>query len=191
MSALVLSGAGIGVEDVAAVAREARASRSRRPSWNGCERARVVLDRVAASGQPIYGLNTGLGANLGTAVSDDDGAFQRQLLEGRSGAVGEPLPTDIVRATCSPAPPCWRRRLGHIAGNPLRFGRGAECRRASRHAVARFDRRRRPGDDGSAGRMLIGEGEAEYQGSCGWRPGGLGEGRTCAGGNLRQRTGCR
>ena len=78
-----------------------------------------MLDRVAASGQAIYGLNTGLGANLGTAVSGDDGAFQRQLLAGRSGAVGDPLPTDIVRATMfARAAMLCGRRLGHFAGNP-------------------------------------------------------------------------
>ncbi|TIM00118.1 MAG: histidine ammonia-lyase, partial [Mesorhizobium sp.] len=63
------------------------------------EKARKVLDQAAASGQKIYGLNTGLGANLGTAVDGDAGAFQRQLLEGRSGAVGEVLPVEAVRAT--------------------------------------------------------------------------------------------
>ena len=53
---------------------------------------------MAASGQAIYGFNTGLGANLGTSISEV-GAFQSQLLEGRAGAVGDELPVEIVRAT--------------------------------------------------------------------------------------------
>lgn len=99
MSAVVLAGAGIRIEDVAAVAREARKVEIAPAVFERLRKARSVLDRAAASGQKIYGLNTGLGANLGASVTGDAGAFQRQLLDGRSGAVGEPLPTDVVRAT--------------------------------------------------------------------------------------------
>ena len=57
-----------------------------------------MLDAAAASGQRIYGLNTGLGANLATDVAGEAVDFQRQLLAGRAGSVGEPLPADAVRA---------------------------------------------------------------------------------------------
>ncbi|PSJ52144.1 HAL/PAL/TAL family ammonia-lyase [Pseudaminobacter soli (ex Li et al. 2025)] len=99
MSALVLTGNGSRIENVAAVAREGRKVEITPEVIERLGKARAVLDRVAASGQKIYGLNTGLGANLGTSVTSDASAFQRQLLEGRSGAVGEPLPTEAVRAT--------------------------------------------------------------------------------------------
>ncbi|MDH6234024.1 histidine ammonia-lyase [Mesorhizobium soli] len=98
MSALVLNGGGIRIEDVVAVAREGRRVEIAPEVIERLARARSVLDRAAGAGQKIYGLNTGLGANLGTSVAGDASAFQRQLLEGRSGAVGEPLPTDAVRA---------------------------------------------------------------------------------------------
>jgi histidine ammonia-lyase len=98
MNALVLTGAGIRVEDVAAVAHAERAVEIAPAALERLREARRVLDRSAASGQAIYGLNTGLGANLGTSVTGDAEAFQRQLLEGRSGAVGDALPADIVRA---------------------------------------------------------------------------------------------
>ncbi|RUW67514.1 aromatic amino acid lyase, partial [Mesorhizobium sp. M1E.F.Ca.ET.063.01.1.1] len=61
-------------------------------------KARKVLDEAAAGGQQIYGLNTGLGANLGATVEGDAGAFQRQLLDGRAAAVGTALPAQLVRA---------------------------------------------------------------------------------------------
>ena len=99
MSALVLNGAGISVEDVAAVARGGRKVEVEPAVIERLDKARKVLDQAAASGQQIYGLNTGLGANLGTTVEGDGSAFQRQLLEGRSGADGEPLPQEAVRAT--------------------------------------------------------------------------------------------
>jgi histidine ammonia-lyase len=60
--------------------------------------ARKILDRAAATGQQIYGLNTGLGANIGSSVSDDASAFQRTLVEGRSAGVGDALPDRDVRA---------------------------------------------------------------------------------------------
>jgi histidine ammonia-lyase len=43
-------------------------------------------------------MNTGLGANLKTAVERDHQAFQRQLVRGRGVAVGKPLPRDAARA---------------------------------------------------------------------------------------------
>jgi histidine ammonia-lyase len=60
--------------------------------------ARKILDRAAEAGQQIYGLNTGLGANIGSSVSEDASAFQRTLVEGRSAGVGDPLPDRDVRA---------------------------------------------------------------------------------------------
>src|SRR5690349_8263479 len=99
MSAVMLSGAGIGVTDVEAVARGGNKVEVAPEVTERLGKSRGVLDQAAAAGQQIYGLNTGLGANLGTAVSSDPSAFQRQLIEGRSGAVGEPLARDVVRAT--------------------------------------------------------------------------------------------
>jgi len=98
MSPLVLTGAGVSIEDVAAVARNSDKVEVTPLVIEKLGKARKVLDEVAAGGQQIYGLNTGLGANLGTAVAGDASAFQRQLLDGRSAAVGETLPIQTVRA---------------------------------------------------------------------------------------------
>jgi histidine ammonia-lyase len=99
MTPVVLTERGVGIADIVAVALDgARVEISpgalERVAW-----ARAALDRAAASGQQIYGLNTGLGANLKTAVAGDPAAFQQQLIAGRGGAVGTPLPATIVRAT--------------------------------------------------------------------------------------------
>jgi len=53
MSALILTGAGITVEDVAAVARDGRKVDVAPAVMEKLDRARKVLDRAAASGQPI------------------------------------------------------------------------------------------------------------------------------------------
>jgi histidine ammonia-lyase len=60
---------------------------------------RAVVERNARQGQAIYGLTTGLGASVDTALSPDDlVAFQTRAVLGRGVAVGEALPRDTVRA---------------------------------------------------------------------------------------------
>lgn len=52
----------------------------------------------AARGTPVYGLTTGLGANVDRRVPHADiAAFQRQILAGRAVACGEPVPESISR----------------------------------------------------------------------------------------------
>ena len=99
MTTVEIGGTHVTVEDVVAVARGGATVGVAPAVPERLRKARDVLDRVASAGQRIYGLNTGLGANLGTSVDGDARAFQRQLLHGRSGAVGDPLLVDVVRAT--------------------------------------------------------------------------------------------
>lgn len=98
MTDLVLSGAPVAVEDVARVADGGLRVGVAPQVLARLVRARAVLDAAAARGQKVYGLNTGLGANIASGVAGDAAAFQRALIEGRSAAVGEPLPARDVRA---------------------------------------------------------------------------------------------
>lgn len=165
MSALVLTGARVGVGDVAAVARAARKVEIAPEIIGGLAKARKVLDQAAASGQQIYGLNTGLGANLGTAVEGDASAFQRQLLEGRSGAVGEALPVEAVRATMFAR--VAMLSVGGSGLSPAVFVALVDALNAGVHPVMPSLGSVGAGDlvlMTSLARLLIGEGEAEYQG---------------------------
>lgn len=99
MTPLPLGSGAITVADVADVALDHRKVEISAHVLERLGKARTVLDSAAARGQRIYGLNTGLGANLGTAVEGDASTFQRQLLHGRAAAVGEPMPVETVRAT--------------------------------------------------------------------------------------------
>ncbi|TRC94526.1 histidine ammonia-lyase [Mesorhizobium sp. WSM4303] len=165
MSALVLSGAGVSVEDVAAVARGGRKVEVEPAVIERLCRARKVLDQAAASGQQIYGLNTGLGANLGTSVEGDASAFQRQLLEGRSGAVGEPLPQEAVRATM-----LARAAMFSVGGSgisPAVLTALVDALNAGVHPVMPSLGSIGAGDlllMTAIARTLIAEGEADYQG---------------------------
>lgn len=61
--------------------------------------ARAVVDGFAAGPAPVYGLNTGLGGNLGHRIAPDEmPAFQAQLLAGRTVGIGPPLDERVSRA---------------------------------------------------------------------------------------------
>ncbi len=62
-------------------------------------RAREIVARYAASAEPVYGLNTGLGGNLQHRIEPKDiPAFQANLLLARSAGVGPQLSEWISRA---------------------------------------------------------------------------------------------
>lgn len=88
--------------------------------------ARRHIDAAAANDTPIYGLNTGLGANLGHRLSPSEiTAFQRQILEGRATAVGPPLPKQTGRATL-----LYRilsAAKGHSGISPALFAHLVQC----------------------------------------------------------------
>jgi len=78
-------------------------------AWARIAAAEAVVARHAASDTPVYGLNTGLGGNLGHRVSRDAvTAFQTQIIRGRTIGVGPALPI----ATCRAATVC---RLAELA----------------------------------------------------------------------------
>ena len=60
---------------------------------------RQVVQQHVHAGAPVYGLNTGLGGNLGYRLDADEIlAFQNQVILGRMIGMGEPLPQHVVRA---------------------------------------------------------------------------------------------
>jgi histidine ammonia-lyase len=62
-------------------------------------RSREIVAAYAAGDEPIYGLNTGLGGNLGHRIDKADiEAFQTQIVLGRNIGVGDPLPRAACRA---------------------------------------------------------------------------------------------
>ncbi|SFO32349.1 histidine ammonia-lyase [Mesorhizobium sp. NFR06] len=165
MSPLVLTGAGVSIEDVAAAARNACKVEVTPAVLERLAKARQVLDAAAAGGQQIYGLNTGLGANLATTVEGDASAFQRQSIEGRSAAVGEALPMPTVRAAM------FARAAMLASGgsglSPRVFTALVEALNAGVHPVMPSLGSIGAGDlllMTAIARVLIGEGEAEYQG---------------------------
>ncbi|MBB3772684.1 histidine ammonia-lyase [Angulomicrobium tetraedrale] len=61
--------------------------------------ARAVVDRYASGDEPIYGLNTGLGGNVGYRIPPEEiEAFQVKMVRGRCIGVGEAFPERAGRA---------------------------------------------------------------------------------------------
>ncbi|MDR6666179.1 histidine ammonia-lyase [Rhizobium sp. 1399] len=98
MREILLTGSGITIADIVAIARGDATVEASDAVRERMIAARRILEGAAATGQQIYGMNTGLGANLKTAVTGDFEAFQLQLIRGRGMAVGEALPRDATRA---------------------------------------------------------------------------------------------
>jgi histidine ammonia-lyase len=61
--------------------------------------SRAVVDKFAAAGTPVYGINTGFGALADVAIAADQlSALQLNLLRSHAAGIGEPLPVPAVRA---------------------------------------------------------------------------------------------
>lgn len=62
------------------------------------EASRRVVERYAEGDAPIYGLNTGLGGNIGFRLSREDlDAFQIQMVRGRCIGIGAPFEAATAR----------------------------------------------------------------------------------------------
>lgn len=67
-------------------------------AWQRVIAARAVVDRLVDGTAPIYGLNTGLGGNVGFRLSRTDiEAFQVQMIRGRCIGVGAPFSEPLAR----------------------------------------------------------------------------------------------
>jgi histidine ammonia-lyase len=68
-------------------------------AWARIAAARAVVDRHAAGEAPVYGLNTGLGGNVGHRLKPEEiEDFQIQIIRGRCIGMGEPFPPEVSRA---------------------------------------------------------------------------------------------
>ena len=66
--AITLTGATLTLAELIAVARGRRGVRLDPAIAGRVAAARAVVERVVAEGEPVYGLTTGLGANLGVPL---------------------------------------------------------------------------------------------------------------------------
>ncbi|MBY2991152.1 histidine ammonia-lyase [Rhizobium leguminosarum] len=166
MTPLLLTGSGIVIADIVAIARRNVVVEQGADVAPRLARARHILETAAASGQQIYGMNTGLGANLGTEVTADFEAFQLQLVRGRAMGVGPALPRDVTRAVM--AARLAMLAVGGSGISPPVFEALLALLNAGVHPLIPSIGSIGAGDLvllSSIARCLIGEGEAEYAGA--------------------------
>lgn len=107
--ALVLDGTTLTLDQVVEVARKGRAVEISKAALTRVDRSHALLLEYARLGQPVYGLNRGVGQNKdqtifsGDTLSDEaralSEAFNHRMLLSHTVAFGKPAPTDAVRAT--------------------------------------------------------------------------------------------
>jgi len=86
-------------DDVVRVARGGERVELSSEARQRVERGRRVLEALLAGGARIYGVNTGVGGNVGISISNENAArLQENLVKHLSCATGEPLAGDVVRA---------------------------------------------------------------------------------------------
>jgi histidine ammonia-lyase len=96
---IVLSGDGLTVDDVLAIARSRARVVLDPEALVRVRAAREVVDRVLARGESVYGLNTGLGSLARNKIPlEDIAAFSFATVADQVSSYGRPLATDIVRA---------------------------------------------------------------------------------------------
>ena len=99
MTTLRLTGHGLSIADVVAVARRGTAVALDRGAEHRVADAAKLIARLAEGDAAIYGVNTGYGdlATVRVPVADLR-ALQRNLVRSHSVGVGDPLPPEVVRA---------------------------------------------------------------------------------------------
>jgi histidine ammonia-lyase len=96
---VVLTGAGLALDEVVRVAREGEPAAISPAAIEHMRERRAVVEATASAGAPAYGVTTGVGmrrdATVGAAESR---AFNRSAILGHLVGLGPPAPDDVVRA---------------------------------------------------------------------------------------------
>jgi len=164
---VVLDGDGLTVDHVLAVARRRATVELDEAALVRVRAAREVVDRVLASGESVYGLNTGLGSLARHRIPlEEIGAFSFATVADQVSSYGRPLATDVVRAMMVSrangmlkAGVGVRRELIELLVTLLNLGI---------HPVVRMVGSVGQGDlseMADIGKVLIGRGWAEYDGA--------------------------
>jgi histidine ammonia-lyase len=97
--AITLTGDSLTIPDVVAVARDCATVGIDAAAAERADRSRAAVERMLATGEPIYGVNTGFGKLASVRIRADQLLqLQRNLILSHVAGVGDPLPVEAVRA---------------------------------------------------------------------------------------------
>jgi phenylalanine ammonia-lyase len=157
----------LSVEDVALVARQSAGVRLAEAARTRIARGRELLEAMLARGERIYGVNTGVGGNVGISLAPEEmELLQHNLVRYLVCATGQPLPGDVVRAATLLRVATFA--TGASAVRPeLVDALAALLNRGVTPVVPRYGSVGASGDlmpSAYIARVLLGLGEAEFQG---------------------------
>ncbi|MEG0292186.1 MAG: histidine ammonia-lyase [Anaerovoracaceae bacterium] len=165
--AIIINGQNLTVEDVIKVARFGEKVEISESAQAAVKKARDYVDKKLEEGAVIYGLTTGFGKFSDTFISHDETAdLQRNLIISHTCALGEPLPTKVVRAAMLLR--CNALSRGNSGIRPSTLNTLVAMLNAGVHPVIP-----EKGSLGASGDLaplshmvltMLGEGEAEYKG---------------------------
>ncbi|MCL2126200.1 MAG: histidine ammonia-lyase [Oscillospiraceae bacterium] len=96
---IVIDGATLSVDEVAAIARQREAVSLSREAEAAIHKARAYVEKKLEKGEAIYGLTTGFGKFQDTFVTPDNAKrLQYNLIISHACAMGDPLSDDVARA---------------------------------------------------------------------------------------------
>ncbi|HEX5829422.1 MAG TPA: histidine ammonia-lyase [Gemmatimonadaceae bacterium] len=167
MTTTVLVGRPLAPWDVIAVARDGAPVALAPEARERVRAARAFVESIVADGRVVYGITTGFGKLATVRIAPDDvRPLQRNLVLSHAMGVGEPLPTDAVRAMLL------------LRAQSLAFGHSGARAELVELLLACLNQRVHPvvpcqGSVGASGDLaplahlaltLIGEGDAEHDG---------------------------
>jgi len=164
---LALGADPLSLEDVVRVARQGVQVRLTGGARTRIAKGRAQLEELLARGERIYGVNTGVGGNIGFSLAPEQmGLMQQNIVRHLSCATGQPLPGDVVRAAT------LLRIATFVTGasavrNELVDALAALLNRGVTPVVPRYGSVGASGDlmpSAYIARVLVGMGEAEFQG---------------------------
>src|ERR1041384_5206565 len=165
--AAVLGTGPLCIEDVVRVSRENAEVRIAGGARTRIAHGRSHLEERIARGERIYGVNTGVGGNIGIAVGPEQmETMQANLVRHLSCATGAPLPRDVVRAAMLLRAATFSTGTSAVR-NVLLDALAAMLNRGVTPVVPRYGSVGASGDlmpSAYIARVLAGLGEAEFEG---------------------------
>ena len=102
---VMLDGKSLTLRQLAAVARECEKAELTAEACAAVDRARAYVERKLDEGAVVYGLTTGFGKFSDVRISREETAhLQRNLILSHACGLGDPLPTENVRAAMKGTP---------------------------------------------------------------------------------------
>jgi histidine ammonia-lyase len=99
MTEVLVGSGGVSAADVVAVARDGASVRVAEDAVAAMSTSAAIVERLAASDSPVYGISTGFGSLATTVIPPQRRTeLQRSLVRSHAAGMGEPVEQEVVRA---------------------------------------------------------------------------------------------